>query len=437
MFLDENQVLLVVYILLKGCWTMASRVLWRPLTGGVVWTSAGVAMGLVAPPALQGVIFAPQIIAAACWGGTALVLLPLGMMRGVITSVQEICQVHGRPALQQALDAAPSSQYLTTREGNQQLIERLTLGSGWQGRLVRTLASPFLPSTSQMMIRLQELADKQDKTTLDSQVIVTAVDGFVEGFLQDKKDTITMLGILGYAVIVAAGVGLDQIYRKMKSSQEPSQENNAPPEILDYTDFQKRLGLPPLTGKNEVDTHWKEQEKAKTTQKENVSSTTEKPFSIRESIDAAQIQLGEMTKWILRSKSQADPYLQQALNVVEAVKEEVEDHAASVFQQAKKMMLDEQNREQLQQQWKRLIDAIPVSSMDDQTLGKIAKDMEEVLRQTRKRLNDDDIQEMRRELQVVLDQAKERITQEKKRVMVDQMKEGLIAKIENWWNDRK
>ncbi len=426
---------------------MTSRIVWRPLTGGVLWTGTGVCAGVAAPVALKSVIFSNSIVAASFWGGAVLVLLPLGVMRGVITSVQEICQVHGRPALQHMLETTPSSQFLTTREGNQQLIERLTLGSGWQGRMVRTLASPFMPSTSQMMVRLQELADKQDTTTLDSHMIVAAVDGFLEGFLQDKKDTITTLGLLGYAGVLGVGFGLDYTYRRASAwNQEraetitPAPEERSGKGTVDFTLIQKKLGLPQTQTSKEMEAQWEEQQKRKIIPTEHILPETE-PFSIRETLTAAQMQLGETTKWLLKGKKHADPYLQQAIDVADAIKEEVGDQASWMFQQAKLVILNEQNQERFQQQWKRMVGTIPDLILDDQTLGRMIKDMEDILRQAKKRLNEDDVQEMRQELEKAIDQAKERIAEEKKRAKIDerieQTKDGIITKIEDWWNSRE
>lgn len=430
---------------------MASRIVWRPLTGGILWTGAGIGAGIVAPTALQSWIVSTSIVAASFWGGAVLVLLPLGVVRGVITSVQEICQVHGRPALQQALDSAPSSQFLTTREGNQQLIERLTLGSGWQGRMIRSLASPFLPSTAQMMVRLQELVDKQDNTTLDSQVVVAAVDGFVEGFLQDKKDTVTTLGLLGYAGIVAIGFGLDYTYRRAaewKNKQDSgattvtTSHENQNKGMLDFAAIAKKLGLPQTEANKEIEAHWEEQQKLKVVAKENVASkiTEDKLFSIRETLDAAQIQVGETIKWLAKGKQQADPYLQQAFQVADAVKEEVGDQASWLFEQAKRVMLDEQNKERFQEHWKRIVATIPDMTMDDKSLARMIKDMEDILRQAKQRLGEDDVLQMRKELEQAIDQAKERMVEEKKRAKVDERielaKVSIISKIEDWWNGR-
>ena len=118
----------------------ASRILWKPLTGGVTWASMGVGASLVLPTVLSapgiGLVYATPIIATSLWGGALLVLLPVGVSRGIISSVQDICHVQGRPALQQALDGLriqSPEQLLKSSVGTNQLLERLTLGSGWQG----------------------------------------------------------------------------------------------------------------------------------------------------------------------------------------------------------------------------------------------------------------------------------------------------------------
>lgn len=433
-----------------------------------------------------------------------LVLLPLGISRGIISSVQEICQVHGRPALQQAMDdfkIGTTTQLLTSPEGTQQLLERLTLGSGWQGRLVRTAASPFLPSTSQMMVRLQELVEKEQQaaaasvtnmaaspttttttTTLDSHVLVAAVDGFFEGFLQDKKDTFTTMGLLAYAGIVGLGLGVDYSYRRAsdwndqrKTSSTPSESSSSSSSsssdkqsdnkgILNIRSIQKRLGLSQSRANQEVEDHLEEQyrqeehakkvaaaaaaaQKAKEESASTAKTTRhpvippEEPLSIRDTLHKAQLQVGEMTKWILKGKQQADPYFRQALDVAGTVKDEMEDQAGYWFRQAKEVILDEENQEKFQEQWKGMVKSIQDMTPTDKSLGQMTKDMEDILRQAKKRLTEEDVQEMRKDLESAIGQAKERIVEEKKRAKVDERledaKEGIRARLEDWWNDRK
>jgi hypothetical protein len=482
----------------------ARSLLWRPLTSGMVWAGTGVGAGLVVPTVLlqQSWVVSTPIITTSLWGGALLVLLPLGVSRGIISSVQDICQVHGRPALQQALDhdwnsilggppaaAANSTLVSNNPQATQRLLERLTLGSGWQGRLVRTVASPFLPSTSQMMVRLQELVEKEQaaataalRTTSsssfssssaplpleNSQVLVAAVDGFVEGFLQDKKDTVTTLGLVAYAGILGLGLGVDYSYRRASSAWNTTEnsntnssdalENRPKQQAFNIHSIQNRLGLSQSRANQEIEAQLEEQYKQGERSKAAATIAAaaaaaqkakpipvEEPLSIRDTLDKAQLQVGEMTKWLLKSKEQADPYLQQALEVAETVKDEVEDQATYWFWQAKDAIVDEENQEKFQQQWKSMVQSIQdttnMSGLNDKTLGQITKDMEDILRQAQKRLNEDDVQEMRKDLEGAIEQAKARIAEEKKRANVDEhlenAKEGLRTRLEDWWNDRK
>ena len=449
--------------------------LWRPMAGGLTWTGAGVGAGAFLPSVLasSSMVYSTPIIATSLWGGALLVLLPLGVTRGIISSVQEILQLHGRPALQQAMDdfkLGSSSQFVTTKEGNQQLLERLTLGSGWQGRMVRTLASPFLPSTSQMMVRLQELVEKEAATTaageasvtLDSHVLVAAVDGFVEGFLQDKKDTLTMLGLLGYAGILGIGFGVDYSYRRAsewnqerieaKPDSKPIGSEDRTKGGMDFKAMQQRLGLPHSRANQQLESELEAQQKQEAKAKAaaaavaaaataNQQATQDKPLSIRETLDAAQLQVGELTKWLLKSKQQAYPYFQQAWDVVGTVKDEVGDQAARVFQQAKQVIMNEENQDRFQQQWKHMVDTMQEFSPDDKTLGRMTKDMEDILQQAKKRLNEEDVQEMRKDLEQAISQAKERIAEEKEKAKVNERLEqataGIQARLWDWWNDRR
>ena len=102
------------------------------------------------------------------------------------------------------------------------LWEKMTFGSGWQGRTLRTIASPFLPSTAQMLSRIQESVDSGQA---ESKVIAAAADGFVEGFLQDKKDTVTMIGVFGYAVALGVGIGVDYSYRRVNESKKAASDS--------------------------------------------------------------------------------------------------------------------------------------------------------------------------------------------------------------------
>lgn len=54
-----------------------------------------------------------------------------------------------------------------------------------------------------------------DANQSDSKVLASATSGLVEGFLQDKKDTITMFGVLAYGALIGIGFGVDYSYRRI------------------------------------------------------------------------------------------------------------------------------------------------------------------------------------------------------------------------------
>ena len=402
--------------------------------GGAVWTGAGVAMGAVVATSSTWsgyYIYSTSLVAASLGGGAVLVLLPLGVSRGILHSLQEICHVHGRPALQQALlqlqqqaqqqqtqAQHPQAPPWTTPEGTQQLLERLTLGSGWQGRVVRSLASPFLPSTTQMMVRLQELLDNTAKQTPQQQqgttvpplpdshvrLVVTAVDGFMEGFLQDKKDTITTLGILAYAGVVGLGLGVDYAYRR--ANQESHHEIPPPP--------------PPTTTKTTSTT---------------TEESTPKPVSPN---DEPAVPVTEwLQRLFFKGKAHADPYVQQAVLVADSVKEEMTKQGVLIMEQATQVLSDEKNQEPFQEQWNTLIQSIKDVSPDDATVKRISQEMQEILQQAQQRLNEDDVKEMQKDLQDAIHRAGQRIVEEGKQAKVEEKMEQMGSvirdKLFQWW----
>lgn len=208
---------------------MSSRLslLWRPLKGSVVWTAGGVGSAWFIPPVLtsMNVIYSSGLIATSMYGGTFVILLPLGLTRGVLGEVQAIVQ-SSETSLQSALLAASASSSTPRQQfshSSKEWLERFTLGSGVQGQVLRTLVSPFMPSTAQMLVRVQQELDKGARAQ-DSHVVAAAVSGYVDGFLQDKKDTITMVGLIAYSLVLGVGFGLDYSYRKMDEKQQALKE---------------------------------------------------------------------------------------------------------------------------------------------------------------------------------------------------------------------
>jgi hypothetical protein len=322
-----------------------------------------------------------------------------------------------------------------------------------------------------MMVRLQELVDTAQKPDpnnptgsllADSRVLVTAADGFIEGFLQDKKDTITTLGLLGYAGIVGLGLGVDYSYRRASewkqthqqqptnnggsSESEMASKNNKDAPAIDFQSIQKRLGLQ-SRGRHELENHVgsERQESSPITTTTTTTQPTkevspEKPRSIRETLDAAQIQVGEMIQIMVESTKQADPYFQQALEVAGNVTEEMAKQGGQLIEQAKQVLLDEKSQQQFQERWKSMTESIKNLSPDDDTVRRISQEMEEALRHAKKRLNDEDVQEMRRDLENAIDQAGKRIAEERKKAKVDEKLEqvsyGIRYRLFQWWRGR-
>ena len=165
------------------------------------------------PPLLSsaGWVFSTSLMTTTACGGAIAILLPVGLARGVISSLQLFLIEEGN--VSRAIEQISKDTSTTAIVENPKLLwESMTLGSGLTGRTIRTVASPFLPSTAQMLTRMQQSVDANQS---DSKVLASATSGLVEGFLQDKKDTITMFGVLAYGALIGIGFGVDYSYRRI------------------------------------------------------------------------------------------------------------------------------------------------------------------------------------------------------------------------------
>ena len=168
-----------------------------------------------------GFVYSTSLMTTTACGGAVAILLPLGVARGVVSSLQLVLIEEGN--VKSAVEQLSKDSNPSIALGNPKMFwETMTFGSGWKGRAFRTIASPFLPSTTQMLTRLQQSVDSGQT---DSKVIAAAADGLVEGFLQDKKDTITMFGVVGYAAVLGVGIGLDYSYRQMDEGRKAIAES--------------------------------------------------------------------------------------------------------------------------------------------------------------------------------------------------------------------
>ena len=179
-------------------------------------------------------VHSPALVTTTALGGAVAVLLPLGMARGAIASAQDVL-IHQRGIETTITDMIVATTSSSTGNSTTSIVDSLSdelkgwenfmsLGNyGWKGRAFLTLASPFLPSTTQMFSRLQQAMDEKNPN-----VAAAAVSGFVEGFIQDKKDTLTTLGLLVYTVVLGGGLCLDYSYRKADTKvQEMNQQRQA------------------------------------------------------------------------------------------------------------------------------------------------------------------------------------------------------------------
>lgn len=139
----------------------------RILRSGAVWTGAGAGAGWAAPKlfaasSLVWPAFAPSFITtSAFWVGSLVVLLPLGLARGVLASTMDLVETSGRDSIFSLYASAEKLSSSATKGtgsisrislSEKEVLEGLTMGGGWRGQVFRTLASPFFPSTLQMMV---------------------------------------------------------------------------------------------------------------------------------------------------------------------------------------------------------------------------------------------------------------------------------------------
>eukprot|EP00934_Nitzschia_sp_Nitz4_P001902 Nitzschia sp. Nitz4//scaffold165_size50357//38544//39767//NITZ4_007025-RA/size50357-processed-gene-0.10-mRNA-1//1//CDS//3329538144//1902//frame0 len=394
---------------------MPARILWRPIAGGTVWTGGGIGIGLIVPNVLQKLqlIESTGIVSTAFFCGCFAVLLPIGLSRGLITGVQEVVE-STQPSIAKAVSSLNTETRIMTQDANsRQLVERLTFGSGWQGYMVRTLASPFLPSTSQMMVRIQEAMDKNHevigKTGLkgagssssDGQVVAAALGGYVEGFLQDKKDTVTMLGCFMYLVVLGGGVGADYALNQINTPKPDQPESKSKPSA----------------GSSDATTH---------------------EASWQESLDAAQVKVGEMTKVIVEKKKEMDPYLEQAAKVVEVTKDEIDEQARRLYKAAEKTVTNEDNQKLVKEKWEQLassLEAMGVRS-DEKGARPLYDDIEKFLQDAKDTLDESDFQDMKKEAEKLTEKVKKGIAEGKKFAGIDDAvestKENMEAQSRSW-----
>lgn len=100
-------------------------------------------------------------------------------------------------------------------------------------------------------------------------IVAAAVTGYLEGFLQDKKDTLTMVGCVLYAILVGLGVGVDYSFQKAndKRKEYMSKRSEGDPDVE-----KGRLGLTSLSSQAYAVLSWL----SKRPQKEDADTTVAK-----------------------------------------------------------------------------------------------------------------------------------------------------------------
>jgi len=198
----------------------------RPLGGACAWGGGGLLASALLPNALVHIdlIHSAAIVGSTLAVGSLCVLLPLGAARGCMAAAHELVVDSGEAAAagrslhalmlaavpEDASDPAARQTWLREllREqagGDGSRLGGLALGGGVRGTAGRMLMSPFLPSTATMLERVQGQLAEGD----DAEILAAASEGIVAGFVQDKKDTLTMIGGVVFGLVAVVGLALD------------------------------------------------------------------------------------------------------------------------------------------------------------------------------------------------------------------------------------
>lgn len=197
----------------------------RPLFGAASWGGVGCTFALTVPGVMEnfGLIYSSGVVGTAAMVGAVCVLAPLGAARSAIAVTHELAVDSGAvaSAAREVYSTAVANTGSTTtlqdalREAADRgsLLGGIAAGGGMQGTMGRMMLSPFLPSTAMMLERveaaLNEPRTEDMPSTGDQEIVAAAASGLVEGFIQDKKDTATMVGIGLFAGIVGVGIAVD------------------------------------------------------------------------------------------------------------------------------------------------------------------------------------------------------------------------------------
>jgi hypothetical protein len=350
----------------------------------------------VIPFGLQsmGLVYSTALISTTFVGGAFAILLPIGLARGFLSSVQDVVETSSQQAIQQVMQGGNNN---VLSQDSKAILERMTLGSGWQGQVLRTFASPFLPSTAQMLVRMQEAIDTTTSTTTTTttksdrhgQMLAAAASGFVEGFVQDKKDTITMLGSLAYMLILGVGFGVDYTYRKADEKRTDVKENTQ--EHIGNAKQKMKQALAPFANKMQQATEGIQQRKE---QFEGRYQTA------RDGIETKQTEMKESMQ---EAQEQIQGRYQIAKDAAETNGVELKqrrEQFESRYQCAKEAA--EVNLAELQDR----ISQLQEEAKDSKILEDARKELEQIKQQAKEVMSDDDRKRIDENVQAVKDKAR-------------------------------
>jgi hypothetical protein len=355
---------------------------------------------MVMPFGLQsmGLVYSTTLISTTFVGGAFAILLPIGLARGFLSSVQDVVETSSQQAIQQVMQGGNNN---VLSQDSKAILERLTLGSGWQGQVLRTVANPFLPSTAQMLVRMQEAIDTTSSTSTSSstttttksdkhgQMLAAAASGFVEGFIQDKKDTITMLGSLAYMLVLGVGFGVDYTYRKADEKRTDMKETTQ--QNIDNSKQKMKQALEPFIDKMQQATEGIQQTKEQVEGQYQIArdGIETKQAEMKESMQEAQEQI-ESRYQITKDAAET--------NVVELKRRR--ELYKSRYQGAKEAA--EVNVAELQDR----ISQLQEEAKDSKILEDARKELEQIQQQAKEVMSDDDRKHIEENVQAVKDKAR-------------------------------
>lgn len=203
----------------------------KPLIGAFTWGGCGLIIGSVGPQLLakMDLIYSPSFMTTVLCTGAVCICTPTGAIRGALGSTHALTVQSGaagevgRQIYRSAVASAKAAGTDTpSHTALQDIIRESTtsgslLGTASAGsRVIRLLVTPFLPSTAFMLEKVEATITKQTElgTGGDEEVLAAATQGLVEGYIQDKTDSITMLALVAVCLVAGGGLFMDAQMRK-------------------------------------------------------------------------------------------------------------------------------------------------------------------------------------------------------------------------------